>query len=77
MILLQLKKDCNWFKQVNAEVNALGSNNTTKQNRIRHRPTDYDSDNGNHSILKCNRNQQNLVKCTNCDQSNPFPELTK
>ena len=71
------KKNCDWFEQVNAEENALGSNKTTKENRKRHRPIDDDNDSGTHSILKCNKNQQRLVKCTNCDQSNPPPDLTE
>ena len=29
-------KNCDWFEQVNAEENALGSNKTTKENRKRH-----------------------------------------
>ena len=73
------ENNCDWFEQVNAEENALGSNKTTttKENRKRHRPIDDDNDNGTHSISKCNKNQQRLVKCTNCDQSNPLPDLTE
>ena len=71
------EKNCDWFEQVNVEENALGSNKTTKENRKRHRPIDNDNDNGTHSISKCNKNQQRLVKCTNCDQSNRLPDLTK
>ena len=72
-----IEKNCGWFEQVNAEENALGSNKTTQENRKRHRLIDYDNDNGIHSISKCNKNQQRMVKYTCRDQLNPLPELTK
>ena len=68
-----IDKNCDWFEKVNATENALGRKKTTEENRKRHKSIGDDNDNGIYSISKCNKNQPRLVKCTNCNQSNPLP----